>query len=72
VRDPDGHRTELYTSDYLAVDPDFEPIEWDLHDPQRQTLWGQAAPKSWFEEGSLLVGTAVQEPTLKAQPIVAP
>jgi catechol 2,3-dioxygenase len=72
VRDPDGHRTELYTSDYLAVDPDFEPIEWDLHDPQRQTLWGQPAPKSWFEEGSLLVGTAVQEPVLQAQPIVAP
>ena len=52
IRDPDGHRIELFTSDYLTVDPDLEPIRWSLTDPQRQTLWGQPAPKSWFEEGS--------------------
>ncbi|MDR5708203.1 MAG: 3,4-dihydroxyphenylacetate 2,3-dioxygenase [Armatimonadota bacterium] len=52
LRDPDGHRVELYTSDYLTVDPEFEPIRWHLHDPRRQTLWGQAAPQSWFQEGS--------------------
>ena len=72
VRDPDGHRVEIYTSDYLAVDPDFEPIEWDLHDPQRQTLWGMPAPRSWFEEGSLLAGVEIQSPVLRAEPIVAP
>ena len=72
VRDPDGHRVEIYTSDYLTVDPDFEPIEWDLRDPQRQTLWGMPAPRSWFEEGSLLDGTALQESALAAEPIVAP
>ncbi len=55
LRDPDGHRIELYTSDYLSVDPDFEPIRWQLHDPRRQALWGGHAPKSWFLEGS--VGT---------------
>lgn len=54
VRDPDGHRIELYTSDYLTVDPDFEPIRWQLNDPRRQTLWGARTPRSWFEEGSLL------------------
>ena len=26
--DPDGNRIELYTSDYLIPDPDFEPIRW--------------------------------------------
>ena len=52
VRDPDGHRIELYASDYLTVDPDFEPIRWSLRDPRRQTLWGTPAPKSWFEEGT--------------------
>jgi catechol 2,3-dioxygenase len=71
VRDPDGHRVELFTSDYLTVDPDLEPIRWSLTDPQRQTLWGQPAPKSWFEEGSLFGGVAVREPALAAQPIVA-
>ena len=40
VRDPDGHRVELFTCDYLTVDHDHEPIRWTLNDPQRQTLWG--------------------------------
>ena len=71
VRDPDGHRVELFTSDYLTVDPDLEPLRWSLHDPQRQTLWGHPAPKSWFEEGSLFTGVPLREPALAAQPIVA-
>jgi catechol 2,3-dioxygenase len=71
VRDPDGHRIELFTSDYLAVDPDLEPIRWSLKDPQRQTLWGQPAPKSWFEEGSAFPGVPLREPALAARPIVA-
>ncbi len=71
VRDPDGHRVELFTSDYLTVDPDFAPMRWSLRDPQRQTLWGHPAPKSWFEEGSSFAGVLVREPALAAQPIVA-
>jgi catechol 2,3-dioxygenase len=71
VRDPDLHRVELFTSDYLTVDPDLEPYRWSLRDPQRQTLWGQPAPKSWFEEGSIFAGVQVREPVLEAQPIVA-
>ncbi|MEO1611610.1 MAG: 3,4-dihydroxyphenylacetate 2,3-dioxygenase, partial [Pseudomonadota bacterium] len=72
IRDPDGHRIEIYCSDYQTIDPDHEPIHWDLKDPQRQTLWGAPAPKSWFEEGSLFDGVAPRDPELKAQPIVAP
>jgi catechol 2,3-dioxygenase len=71
IRDPDGHRVELFTSDYLTVDPDHEPIRWSLRDPQRQTLWGHPAPQSWFEEGSAFPGVPVREPVLAAQPIVA-
>ena len=71
TRDPDGHRVELFTSDYLTVDPDLEPYRWTLRDPQRQTLWGHPAPKSWFEEGSVFAGCPVREPVLEAQPIVA-
>jgi len=72
IRDPDGHRIEIYCSDYQTVDPDHEPIHWDLKDPQRQTLWGAPAPRSWFEEGTTFEGAETQEPALKAQPIVAP
>jgi catechol 2,3-dioxygenase len=71
VRDPDGHRLELFTSDYLTVDPDLEPIRWSLGDPQRQTLWGQPAPASWFQEGTTFAGVPVSQPALAAQPIVA-
>lgn len=71
VRDPDGHRVELFTSDYLTADPDHAPIRWSLTHPQRQTLWGQPAPKTWFEEGSIFAGVPVREPALAAQPIVA-
>ncbi len=72
VLDPDGHRIEIYCSDYQTVDPDHEPIKWDLTDPQRQTLWGAAAPRSWFENGSFFDSAIVEEPVLKAQPIIAP
>lgn len=72
VLDPDGHRTEIYCSDYQTVDPDLEPIKWDLKDPQRQTLWGAPAPRSWFELGSVFAGLAPREAELKAQPIIAP
>lgn len=72
VLDPDGHRTEIYCSDYQTVDPDHEPIHWDLKDPQRQTLWGAPAPKSWFEHGTTFTGSPTRDADLKAQPIIAP
>ena len=72
VLDPDGHRIEIYCSDYQTVDPDLAPIKWDLKDPQRQTLWGAAAPESWFKHGSPFLGVPTQVPDLKATPIIAP
>lgn len=72
ILDPDGHRTEIYCSDYQTVDPDLEAIKWDLKDPQRQTLWGAAAPRSWFEHGSVFEGVEPVSSGLKASPIIAP
>ena len=72
ILDPDGHRTEIYCSDYQTLDPDLEPIRWDLKDPQRQTLWGAPAPKSWFEHGTLFHGAKVRDAELGASPIIAP
>jgi catechol 2,3-dioxygenase len=71
LRDPDGHRIEIYTCDYLTVDPDFEPLGWSLSDPQRQTLWGAPAPRSWFEEGSTFYNVPVVAATMEARPIIA-
>ncbi|MCL6599721.1 MAG: 3,4-dihydroxyphenylacetate 2,3-dioxygenase [Alicyclobacillus macrosporangiidus] len=52
LRDPDGHRIELYTNDYLTIDPDMEPIRWSSTDPRRQTLWGHATPETWWRDAS--------------------
>ena len=72
ILDRDGHRIELFANDYMTVDPDHPPRIWDLVDPKRQTLWGHAAPRSWFEHGSLFRGLDPQPPTLGAKPIIAP
>ncbi|WAA13421.1 3,4-dihydroxyphenylacetate 2,3-dioxygenase [Fervidibacillus halotolerans] len=71
LRDPDGHRIELYNGDYLTSDPDFKPIRWHLNDSMRQTFWGHAAPDSWFEEASEVLDVKtgkkipLQEPKLQ-------
>ncbi|WP_138417602.1 3,4-dihydroxyphenylacetate 2,3-dioxygenase [Aquibacillus sediminis] len=71
LRDPDGHRIELYNGDYYTGDPDFKPIKWDLDDPLRQTFWGHEAPDSWFDEASEVLDVktgekiGLNEPTLK-------
>lgn len=68
TRDPDGHRIELYTSDYYTGDPDLVPLRWSATDPQRGTFWGHRAPASWFEESSSLAdgdgGTVATRPPL--------
>jgi catechol 2,3-dioxygenase len=71
VRDPDGHRVELYASDYLTVDPDFAPIRWSISDPRRATLWGTPAPRSWFEEGTTFPDTPVGPPRFSFAPVAA-
>lgn len=71
LRDPDGHRIELFTGDYRTLDPEFAPIRWSLDDPRRQTLWGQPAPRSWFDEGSPFPGVQPRPPVLDVRPVVA-
>jgi catechol 2,3-dioxygenase len=71
VRDPDGHRVEFYTCDYQTMDLDHEPLRWSLRDPRRQSLWGQPAPRSWFQEGSAFAGTEQREALFKANVLVA-
>ncbi|SEA34072.1 3,4-dihydroxyphenylacetate 2,3-dioxygenase [Thalassobacillus cyri] len=71
LRDPDGHRIELYNGDYFTGDPDFEPVRWELDDPMRQTFWGHEAPDSWFDEATEVLNVytekkvALQEAKLK-------
>jgi catechol 2,3-dioxygenase len=56
LRDPDGHRIELYSCDYYTGDPDHRPLRWSVNDPRCRSFWGARAPDSWYEESSLLLG----------------
>ena len=69
LRDPDGHRVELYTGDYYTGDPDHEPIRWSASDARRRTFWGHHVPDSWYEEGSLVRGADGRAAEL-AEPIL--
>ena len=52
LRDPDGHRVEIYTSDYFTGDPDHETYRWSVHDPRRRDFWGNGVIPSWYSEAS--------------------
>jgi 3,4-dihydroxyphenylacetate 2,3-dioxygenase len=49
LRDPDGHRIEIYTTDYFTGDPDHEPIRWDVHDERRRDFWSNPIVPTWYE-----------------------
>lgn len=66
LRDPDGHRIEIYTQDYYTGDPDNPVVTWDVHDNQRRDWWGHAVVPSWYTEAS-----RVLDLDGKLQPLVA-
>ncbi|MFK0292582.1 hypothetical protein ACIQU6_19175 [Streptomyces sp. NPDC090442] len=52
LRDPDGHRVEIYTSDDHTGDPDHVTYRWNVHDDRRRGFWGDAVIESWYEEAA--------------------
>jgi catechol 2,3-dioxygenase len=56
LRDPDGHRIELYACDYYTGDPDLKPLRWSVNDVRCRSFWGTRAPDSWYDESSGILG----------------
>ncbi|WP_020673320.1 3,4-dihydroxyphenylacetate 2,3-dioxygenase [Amycolatopsis nigrescens] len=56
LRDPDGHRIEIYTSDYYTGDPDNPTVRWDVLDNRRRSFWGHQVVPSWYAEASPVLG----------------
>lgn len=52
LRDPDGHRVEIYTQDYYTGDPDNPVLSWRVDDEQRRDWWGAPVVPSWYTEAS--------------------
>ena len=61
MRDPDGHRVELFTTHYQTLDIDDEPVRWDPRQPAFGMPWGLPAQRSWHVEASPFAGVAVTE-----------
>jgi len=55
LRDPDGHRLEIYTSDYYTGDPDHPVLRWDVTDPRRRDFYGHAVIPSWYAEATTVL-----------------
>ena len=68
LRDPDGHRVEIYSQDYYTGDPDNPVISWDVHDNQRRDWWGNPVVASWYSEGSTVLDlNGKPQPLLKRE-----
>lgn len=59
MRDPDGHRVELFTNHYQMIDIELEPARWSIDDPGFATPWGLPAQRSWHEEASPFSGSEI-------------
>jgi catechol 2,3-dioxygenase-like lactoylglutathione lyase family enzyme len=55
LRDPDGHRVEIFTQHYYTGDPDNPVKTWSVHDNRRRSWWGHSIIPSWYTEGSVVL-----------------
>ena len=67
LRDPDGHRVEIYTSDYYTGDPGHPVLRWSVRDPRRRDFWGHPVVPSWYTEASAVLDLDGQPRPLQAE-----
>jgi catechol 2,3-dioxygenase len=68
LRDPDGHRVELFNSHYQTIDIEIEPVRWEAASLSTNVRWGLPAPARWYFEATNFEGTALIEPAVKPKP----
>lgn len=69
LRDPDGHRVELNSTTYMAMDCELEPVRWDRTKSTVVAQWGLPAQRTWFDEATPFVGTSVITPDPAPNPM---
>ena len=62
MRDPDGHRVEIFNTHYQILDSDVPPVHWDPADTGLSTPWGMPARQAWFVEATPFADTPVTTP----------
>jgi catechol 2,3-dioxygenase len=68
LRDPDGHRIELFNTHYQCMDIDDEPVRWDSSYLTRRN-WQLPARERWFIEASRFAGIEPKDPARKGNPM---
>jgi catechol 2,3-dioxygenase len=69
LRDPDGHRVEIFNTHYQVIDLENEPVRWDPADPSVAFPWGYPAPKRWFEEATPFADTPIEQTAVRGAPM---
>ena len=68
MRDPDGHRIELFNTHYQVMDIENEPVRWDASQSAKRR-WMLPARRQWFFEASRFAGVELSEPVKKGDPM---
>ncbi|KQW04180.1 3,4-dihydroxyphenylacetate 2,3-dioxygenase [Streptomyces sp. Root369] len=69
LRDPDGHRVEVFNSHYQTIDTEIEPVRWDAGSLSTNVRWGLPALEKWYFEASPFVGVKQIPPAQVPQPM---
>jgi catechol 2,3-dioxygenase len=69
LRDPDGHRVEVFNSHYQTIDIEIEPVRWDATALSTNARWGLPALEKWYFEATAFEGVPQKEPSDLQQPM---
>ena len=69
LRDPDGHRVEVFNSHYQTIDIEIEPVRWDAASVSTNARWGLPALEQWYFEASAFQDTALKSPAVPPAPM---
>jgi catechol 2,3-dioxygenase len=69
LRDPDGHRVEVFNSHYQTIDIEIEPVRWDATALSTNARWGLPALEKWYFEASEFSDVPQKEPAQAQRPM---
>jgi catechol 2,3-dioxygenase len=67
LRDPDGHRIELFTTHYQIMDIENEPTRWELS-YMKNRPWGFPPRERWYQEASNFLEVPTNDPAKHPSP----
>ena len=69
LRDPDGHRVEFFSTHYMTIDIELEPIRWEATSLSTNVHWGFPAVSKWYFEASEFTGVLPRKPAVMPDPM---